>query len=108
MPWVAVPEKVSVAVLSTAKVLPLVVPTVTVETFSATLVVPSSSSSAIDGGSTDSDSSGKSPSSVMVTGYFGAHVNPMHVVPSGLANCTRSADKPGANSIVISKLSEPS
>ena len=87
MPWVAVPEKVSVTVWSTAKVLPLVISTVTVETFSATLVVPSSSSSAIDAGTADSNSAGKSPSSVMVTGYsngrLGQSTNGSHVVPSG-------------------------
>ena len=87
MPWVAVPEKVSVTVWSTAKVLPLVISTVTVETFSAVPVVPSSSSSAIDARTADSNSAGKSPSSVMVTGYwnggFGQSPNGSHVVPSG-------------------------
>ena len=72
-------------VWSTAKVLPLVISTVTVETFSTVPVVPSSSSSAIDAGSTDSDSTGKSPSSVMVTGYStpGEQLYGAHVVPSG-------------------------
>ena len=67
MPWVAVPEKVSLTVWSTAKVLPLVISTVTVDTFSTVPVVVASSSSAMLAGAAASDSVGRS-SSVMVTG----------------------------------------
>ena len=94
---------------SVAKVLALVADTARVETFSAIFVVALSSSSAIDAGSATSDSSGRSSSSVMVTGYAGVVAQDgSHVVPSGYANCTRPAGVVGSPSIVTLRPSVPS
>ena len=89
-------------VRSSAKVLPLVIPTVTVETFSATAGVASSSSSAIGDGSTDSDRTGTSSPSVTVTGYLSP------VVPSGIRICTNSRFRLGEASSFTTRSSEPS
>ena len=103
------PVKRSVTVRSAGRVVPLMICTVTVETFSASCVALSSSSS-IDSGEAHSDSAGKSSSSVISTGKCGVgEQDPRsHVLPLGKATCTSPERKPGACSIIIVKCSEPS